>query len=119
MVVADFHDELRLERLPGILFALIPPARTARRGAREAGRGDQFLKLLRECWTFSGSDGGRKADVMQQAVIIVETQQDRADNLAFAAVAKAPDNTVRAAKAFDLLHPVALAGAVFGRAASR
>ena len=63
---------------------------------------------------------GGEPDVMQQALLVVEAEQQRADDLGLRAVTKAAHDAIRAAEVFDLLHPVALArSGSRGRAAWR
>src|SRR5262249_25589593 len=50
-----------------------------------------------------------EADVMQQAVAVIEAEQQRAHRLPVSAVAKAPDHAIGAAVVLDFLHGGALA----------
>src|SRR5262249_22828007 len=88
----------------------------AGRVAGEAGRLDQALELLRQRLAFARADAGRKSDVMQQAVVVIESEQQRAHGLAVRAVAEAADYAIGAAIVLDLLHGSALArpGLSFG-----
>jgi hypothetical protein len=46
MIVANFDDEFRLERVPDILLALIPTAGSPRSGRSEAGRYYEFFEFF-------------------------------------------------------------------------
>ena len=57
-------------------------------------------------------DAGSETNVMQQTIRIIEAEEERTDHFRSFAVAKSPNDAVRAAEVFDLLHPVALTGSV-------
>ena len=44
---------------------------------------------------------------MQQTIRIIEAQEERTDHFRSFAIAESPNDAVRAAVVFDLLHPVA------------
>ena len=81
MIVADLDDELGLQWLPRIFLPLIPAAWAAGSGPSETGRGDQLFELFGQSWAVSRGDAGRKADMMQQALRVVETKEKRAHGL--------------------------------------
>ena len=79
MIVADFDNEFRLERVPDILLALVPTAGSPRSGAREVGRGDELFELFRESRPVGGGHARSKAYVIQQTLWIVESEEERSD----------------------------------------
>ena len=111
VVVLDLHDERRRERLPLPCPLRRPAARAAGRPAREPrGLADgeelagQLLLVLR-------LDRGREADVVEQALRVVEAEEQRPDDLRVRAVAEPADDAVRGALQLHFLHRGALAGA--------
>src|SRR5262249_23299618 len=109
VIEGDFDHQLGGERLPFAGALGRPAARPARRVAGEAGRLDQALELLRQRVAFTRADAGRKSDVMQQSVVVIEPEQQRAHGLAVRAVAEAADHAIGAAIVLDLLYGGALA----------
>ena len=81
MIVADLDDESGLQWLPRIFLPVIPAAWAAGNGPCETGRGDQFFELFGQRWAVIRGDAGRKSDMMQQALCVVETEEKRADDL--------------------------------------
>src|SRR5262249_52503415 len=112
VVVADFHHELRLERLPLGRALGRPAARPARRVAGEAGRGDQFFQARGQRRLVFAADRGREAHVVQQAGLVIEPEQERADDVLALVVTEAADHAVGAAVVLDLLHGAPLARVV-------
>src|SRR5438067_867018 len=104
MVVADLDYELRLERAPRARALRRPAARATRCLAGEAGRCDQALEPFGQCFARSGLDARREADVLQQMVVVIEAEQQRADEFRVRAIAKAADHAIGAAEPFDLAH---------------
>ena len=51
--------------------------------------------------------------MIQQTLAVIESQQQRADNLAFLGVTKSAHNTISGPLAFDLLHRRALTAVVW------
>ena len=49
---------------------------------------------------------------MQQTLVVVQAQQQRADHLPFCRVPESADHAISRPHAFDLLHAVALAGSI-------
>src|SRR5688572_29205522 len=94
LVVHDFDYHLRLQRLPLGGAVGRPAARTARRVAGEPGRLDQPLQLFGPYRPILAGDRGGEADMMEQAGMVVEAEQQRSDQLVVAAVAEAADNAV-------------------------
>src|SRR5262249_58526298 len=89
-----------------------PAARAAGLVAGEAGRRDQLFEFLGQRRLLARLDGRGEADVMQQAVVVVEPEQQRADHLPALIVAEAADHAVGAAVLLDLDHAGPLARAV-------
>jgi len=112
MVVAHLDDERGLEWLPGVFLASVPAARSAGGLAGESGRRNELLQLFREARSIRDGNAGGEPDVVQQAVRVVEAEEQRADDLGLRAVAEAANHAIRAAEVFDLLHAVALARAI-------
>src|SRR5690606_34844780 len=88
MVVADLYHQSRAERHPlgGPLGA--PSAGSARSASREAGRLPQRFQLACQCLTIVARNVGGEADVVEQAVLVVEPQEQAADRLRLRPVAK-------------------------------
>src|SRR5205085_11584781 len=101
-----------LQRLPRVDDLGAPETRPDRRATVEARRLNQRLHHLGDLLSVRALEARRKTDVVQQAVIVVETQQQRADNLGPFAVAKAADDAIGRPSPLDLLHAVALARAI-------
>src|SRR5438477_6560643 len=117
MVVADFDDEPRLERLPFCRSLGRPAAGTARLVAGKARRGDQLFELFGQRLFLCRLDGRGESNVMQQPILVIKTEQQRADDILTLVVAKTTDDAVSAAIILDLLHAAAVARAVFEVAA--
>ena len=85
MVILHFDDELRIERFPFAGALRAPPTRPARRLAgKAAALLNRLAKLLDpRCQIFALllSERRTETDVMQQAVIVVEPQQQRPQRL--------------------------------------
>src|SRR5690606_25850843 len=94
VVVTHLDDELRPQRLPFGRALRAPPARRAGRPAREAGRLPERLEPLRQRPSGPSRDRGSKADVVEQAPIVVKTEQERPDFAPVARVAEAADDAV-------------------------
>src|SRR5512146_424473 len=112
LIVAHFDDELRLQRLPLAGTLGVPPARTARRIPGEARRLDQPLKVSRQLVPLLCGNRGCEADVIEQAPLVIEAQQEGADYLLLLSVEESADDAVSRALLFHLDHR-ALAGAIF------
>src|SRR6201995_1826617 len=116
MVVADLDHELRLERTPLCRPLGRPAARAARRVAGEAGLCNQRLEAVGQCGLVVALDRGGEADMVQQSLVIVEAEQQRADHLPpvdlVARVAEPAYHAIGAAQFLDLLHAVAIAGLI-------
>jgi NAD(P)-dependent dehydrogenase (short-subunit alcohol dehydrogenase family) len=69
-------------------------ARPARYPPRETWRRLQSAKLSGQRRPFVIGDRGSEADMVQQALRVVETEQQRADFKLAAKIAKAPDNAI-------------------------
>src|SRR5262249_38527143 len=82
---------------------------SAWRPAGEARRLDQRLQLLRQTLPLRALDARREADVMEQTSVVVEAEQQRADNVAMRRITEAADHAVSRALGFDLHHAATLA----------
>lgn len=117
MVELDFDDQLRREGFP-FAAALCAPAAWAAGGfAGEAaaffGWLFDFFDFGREILALFDGQSRAEADVIEKAVVVVETQEKRAKRFGgFGAVAEAGHDAVGCSQAFDLDHSVAQAGAV-------
>src|SRR5678816_113853 len=117
----DLADQTDADRLPGQVLAAIPPAGRAREalcdllvlplrpvapGMLGAGAVAQRLELLRELGADRARERGGHADVMEHGAVVVEAEQQRADEGALAALvpAEAADDAVRGALVLDLEH---------------
>ena len=81
VVVADLDHQLRLERTPFARSFGRPAARPARRLAGEPRRRDQALEPFGQCFPGLRLDARREADMVQQMGLVVEAEQQRADEL--------------------------------------
>src|SRR6185503_16596007 len=112
MVVADLDHQSGFERLPlGRAFGR-PAARPTRLVAGKAGRRDQFFEPFGQRFLFLGLERGGEADMIEQSRIVVEAEQQRADDALALVIAEAADHAVRAAEILDLLHAVPIAALV-------
>src|SRR6266404_9099280 len=112
LVIADLGDERRSQRLEMASALAVPAARATRRSAGEAGRFDEGLQILGQPRPLCRRDRGRKADVIEQPLIIVESEKQRADLVHLTGIAKAADHAVCGALLLDLDH-CAFARAIF------
>jgi hypothetical protein len=102
MIVLYFGDELGREGLPFGAALGAPAAGSAGFGAGEAGRFDERFELFGERGLVGGGETGGKAHVTQQALLVIEAEQEGADKALFRAVAEAADHTI-----MDLRSPEA------------
>src|SRR4051812_10683399 len=112
MIVADLDDKLRVERLPLRRACGRPPAWSTGRIAGEARRSDQLLQLLGQLRFVLARDRRREADVIELAIVVIESEQQRADHRLALVVAEAADHAVGRAIVLDLLHARAVASAI-------
>ena len=68
------------------------------------GASAQRLELPRQGRALGVGDGGGEADMVELAGIVIEAQQQRADEAAVALVAEAADDAIGRAQALDLDH---------------
>jgi len=80
VIVAYFDDEPGGQRLAFSGPARAPTAGPARRTSREARRLDERLELLERAPTLRRRKAGGEADVVEEALRVVEPQQKRADD---------------------------------------
>src|SRR5690349_5482828 len=104
MVVADLDNELGPKRLPVSRAFGAPAARTARCIAGEAGRLDQTLEKPGELGPLGTRNGRGEADMVELALLVVETKQQRADLPARLLVAEAADDAICRPDVLDLQH---------------
>src|ERR671925_2293939 len=94
MVVLDLDHERRFERLPLPRSLRAPAARPTGRLAGETGRADQLLETLRQFPLFGGFDVGREGHIGEQTRIIVQAEEERADQASLRSVAEAADHAL-------------------------
>src|SRR5882672_1792130 len=117
----DLADQAEADRLPGQILAAVPPAGRAGQALLGllilplgpvaprvglAGAVAQRGELLGELGAPGPGERGCHADVMQDAGVVVQAEQQRADQGALAALvpAEAADHAVRRALVLDLEH---------------
>jgi hypothetical protein len=113
VVVLDFDDQLGDEglELAGALGA--PAAGTTGAAAGEAGGLAEGFQLPRERAALGGGDRRCETDVVEQAVVAIEAEEERADQFGIRAVTETADDAIGGAEILDLLHGAgALAGFV-------
>src|SRR5205085_3611728 len=94
MIERDLDHQLRHQRLPLGRPLAAPAARASRSAAGEAGRLDQLFDLRGQRLAIFVLEARRLAAVMQQALIVIEAEQQRADDFAAGRIAEAADNAV-------------------------
>src|SRR5581483_8561429 len=82
------------------------------RAAGESWRADQRLDNFLQFFSLLGIEAGRKSDVIEQAFIVVESQQQRSDPATLLRVAEASNYTVRSSDALHLHHGSTLTGCI-------
>src|SRR5688572_30742884 len=112
VVVLYLYDELRLERFPLGRPLGAPPAWPAGRLAREARRADELLQFRHERFALRIGERRCESDVLEQSILVVQTEQHRADHSRLAGVAEPADYAIGRAHTLDLLHSRALARAI-------
>src|SRR5262249_44543453 len=113
VIVANFHHELRLYRHPFARALGRPATRAAGRIAGKTSVHAELLEFGRERRLFLALDGRGETDMMQQALLVVEAEQQRADDILSFIVPEATDHAVGAAVVLDFLHAGAVARAIF------
>src|SRR5688572_23774769 len=112
MIVGNLHDYLRIDRLPFAAPFRAPAAGTTRRIPGEA----RFLLQRFEFFGQRGSvaclEGRGETDVMQEAIVVVEAEQQRADYFRIGAVAKTSHHAIGCPDLLYLDHRRAFAGRV-------
>src|ERR1700733_504637 len=112
MIVADFDYKLRSQRFPFARTLGRPAAWATRRVAGEAGWPNQWFQLFGQRRLILVLDRRSEADVMQEALGIVESKQERADDAFALVVAETTHHAVGAAIILDFLHPGPIAGSI-------
>src|SRR3954452_807201 len=113
MIVLHFHDKFRRERLPLSTSLGAPPARAARFAAGESGRLNDLFQLFRQRWFFGGRKARGKAYVVQEPVLVVQSEQERPHDRFPRPVTKSAHNTIRRTKILDLQHGLPSFGIVW------
>ena len=104
VVVAHLHHQLGPQRLPFRGPRRAPAARTPRSIAGETRGGDEPFQTGRQLWLLMVSEARGKADMMEEAPVVVEAEQQRAHAPAPGLVAEPADDTVGGAQMLDLEH---------------
>ena len=104
MVEPHFHHQFRTQWLPLAAALRAPAARTTRRVAGEARRLAQRLQTLGQRSTFTIGDRRCEADVVELAVLVIETEQQRPDLGPIGKIAEATDDAVGSAHSLHLHH---------------
>ena len=112
VIELNFDHQPGSERLPLRGTSGAPAAGASGGFAREAGGLDQLLQFPGQGKAIVLVDRRGEADVIELAFVVVETQQERADQRLRFEIAEASDYAVGGALFLDLLHPGALAGLV-------
>src|SRR5690348_2122804 len=112
MIVADLADQLGLKRLPFHGAPGAPAAEATGRLAGKAGRADERLDNAFQLLPLLGGETGTEADMVEQALLVVEAKQKRADLISLFRVAEAAYNAVSGANAFHFHHGGAVARVV-------
>src|SRR5438105_11873300 len=112
MIVSHFDDDLRSDWLPFAGSFGTPATRTAGSVARKSRPLLQRFKLLRQRAPFARFESRSKPDVMEQAVVIVEAEKQRADHARARRVAKTADHAIGGPNLFHLHHCSPFAGRV-------
>ena len=98
MVIPHFDDELGAQRLPlaGALGA--PAARSTGGTASEAGRRDKVFEAAGQFGLVARRQGCGEADMVQQAGIVIEAEEQRTCEWALGVVAKPADDAIGRAR---------------------
>src|SRR5688500_14380019 len=104
MIVAHLDDQLGPKRLPLPGPLRRPAARPARRIAGESRAAAERLELARQHLALAPVNGRREADMVEQACLVVEAEEQRPDELAVRAVTEAADNAIGSAQPLHLEH---------------
>jgi hypothetical protein len=118
VIVLHFADPLDPQRFPRQVLARAPPALSTRHACRLRGSRDcpfaprvileraraQRLEILRQLPPRRHVEGGRHANMMQTATVVVQTQQQRSDERVAPVLvpAETGDDAVGGADVFDL-----------------
>src|SRR2546423_15288048 len=78
----------------------------------EAGWLNQRLQLSPQRFSLACLEARAKADVMQQPTFVIQTKQQRSDNLLFGRIAEASDDAVCGPREFYFLHSGAVSRGV-------
>src|SRR5271156_4715565 len=86
-----------------------PAAWAAGSFAGEPWSFDQLFEFLGQRWALFVADRRAKADMIEQAFLVVEAEQQRANLLRFFEVAEASYDAIPGSLGFDFLHTFAVA----------
>src|SRR5688572_3675148 len=112
MVVLHLDYQPGREWLPLGRALCAPPAWTTGRLTSEAGLPDQLFDFLGQRFLVLVPDARPEADVVQQTLVVVKSEEQRADQLTPGGVAKSADHAVDGAKLLHFHHPAPLARAI-------
>jgi hypothetical protein len=112
MVELHFDYNLRAQRMPlrGALGA--PSTRPPGRLPGETRRPDQFFQLTGQIGPRLSADRRRKPNMIERALVIVETQQQGSHKRFFLQIAKTSDHAIGSPHLLDFLHSVTRAALV-------
>src|SRR5215211_2981721 len=102
MIVSNFHNNRWINGLPLASALCAPATRSSGRVARESRWFLQRFKFLGQLAAVRCLKGGGEPDVMEQAVVAVQTKQKRADDAFALRIAKSTDNTISGTDLFYL-----------------
>src|SRR5262249_696516 len=94
MIVAHFDDDLWFDRFPLAAALGAPAARAPRRLAGETRRFHERLEFLGQRRALCVRNGRGEADMVELALVVVETEQEGADLVAARGVAEAADHAI-------------------------
>ena len=112
MIELHFRHQLGVERLPLHGMFRAPAAHSAGSLPGKSGRLDHFLQLSRQRQTLVGLNRRTEAHVIEQPLLVVKPQQQRADQRFFLQVPESAHHTIRGALLFYFLHAGAFASLV-------
>src|SRR3954453_5408178 len=112
IVVLDFADQLRPQRLPFRAFLARPSRRAAGNAHFERILAAQRFELPRQRVAFVFFVAGAVAEVDEASFVLVQAEEERADGASALAVAEAADDAVCGLQVFDLDHALPIAGGI-------
>ena len=94
LIEADLDDQFGPQRLPFPRTVGGPTARSARRASGETRRLDHRLQPWRQFGAFRPAETGGEADVIKAPRVVVQPEQQRADQMLAARIAEAADHAI-------------------------